>query len=128
MCSTKQDCFLFSLSILGNESRFRIHDAMLRTVLIFVNYLSRFRRFRALPKEKRHVCCSCGLLLLPIEIQDHERQSHLIKNKVPLKDLKRPSFLFKPLDNNKTYAVSSSSFLALCINYDFWALTFHDLQ
>ncbi|KAK3728056.1 hypothetical protein RRG08_022108 [Elysia crispata] len=67
-------------------------------------YRMRFRRFRALPKSKRHVCCTCGLLLMPPEIQDHERQGHMIRSKVLLKDLRKPSFLFSPLDNNKTFA------------------------
>ncbi|GFS02167.1 zinc finger CCHC domain-containing protein 4 [Elysia marginata] len=64
----------------------------------------RFRSFKALPKTKRYVCCTCGLLLMPSEIQDHERQGHLVKGKITLRNLKKPSFLFTPLDNNKTYA------------------------
>ncbi|GFO49788.1 Zinc finger cchc domain-containing protein 4 [Plakobranchus ocellatus] len=64
----------------------------------------RYRKFRALAKTKRYVCCTCGLLLLPSEIHHHNKQGHAIKGSVQLKDLRKPSYLFAPLDDNKTFA------------------------
>jgi len=64
----------------------------------------RYHRFRKLPQEKRDVCCSCGCLLLKGELPQHKDQGHQIRSRVGLKRLKKPSFLFAPLDNNKTFA------------------------
>ena len=48
----------------------------------------------------------CGLLLLPGEKSEHEGLGHVIKSSVTKQLLRRPTELFAPLDNNKSYAVS----------------------
>ena len=79
----------------------------LRHVLL-LNYFVCFRyhEFKNLKKSERKVCMDCGLLLLPGEINAHEGQGHVIKESVTKQLLRRPTELFTPLDNNKTYAVS----------------------
>ncbi|XP_005094144.1 rRNA N6-adenosine-methyltransferase ZCCHC4 [Aplysia californica] len=64
----------------------------------------RYHRFRKLPRKDRHVCCTCGLLLLDDELSLHESQGHVVKKKVGLKQLRQSSAMFSPLDDNKTFA------------------------
>jgi len=64
----------------------------------------RYHKFRKLCKEDRAVCCTCGLLLLGAEREIHKSQGHSIKTGIGLKLLRKPSLLFAPLENNKTYA------------------------
>ena len=70
---------------------------------VFCNF--RYHEFKKLKKQDRNVCMNCGLLLLPGEVTEH--QGHVIKGSVSKQLLRRPTELFTPLDNNKTYAVSS---------------------
>ena len=61
---------------------------------------------KQLKKKDRNLCINCGLLLLPDEVTEHEGQGHMIKRSLTKQMLMRPTELFAPLDNNKTYAVS----------------------
>lgn len=67
-------------------------------------FRKRYHEFKKLKKSERNVCMNCGLLLLPGEIDEHEGQGHVIKGHVTKQLLRRPTELFAPLDNNKTYA------------------------
>lgn len=46
------------------------------------------------------------MLLLGSEVTEHKEKNHVLKSNVLLKELRWPSVLFTPLDNNKTFAVS----------------------
>ncbi|RUS80728.1 hypothetical protein EGW08_011514, partial [Elysia chlorotica] len=101
-CSAFRDKKECDLHVWADEGAYK--STQISQHISHKQYRMRFRKFRALPRNKRHVCCTCGLLLLPSEISDHERQDHEMKRRVLLKDLRKPSFLFSPLDNNKTFA------------------------
>ncbi|CAG5127551.1 unnamed protein product [Candidula unifasciata] len=64
----------------------------------------RYFEFKKLSRELRSVCCTCGLLLLQEESSQHLSQKHSLRHQVGLKELKHPTSLFQPLDDNKTYA------------------------
>ena len=53
---------------------------------------------------ERVLCITCDKFLLPKEHEDHK--GHDLKTPIDDEILKKPSLFFKPLDNNKTYAVS----------------------
>ncbi|CAL1526091.1 unnamed protein product [Lymnaea stagnalis] len=84
---------------------------------------NRYFQFKKLPRSSRSVCCTCGRLLLEGELSDHAKKGHLLKHKVGLKDVKQPSFLFKPLDDNKTFA----QYLFSKTTVDFLMETFESL-
>ena len=77
------------------------------------SYYFRFLHVKKLKKCDRNLCVQCGLLLLPGETDEHEGQGHSIKKFITKQMLRRPTELFAPLDNNKTYAVSRTN---LCHN------------
>ncbi|WAR00451.1 ZCHC4-like protein [Mya arenaria] len=54
--------------------------------------------------RKRQLCTDCGLLLLPGEAEQHEGQGHNIVTGIKNVQLKHPTELFTPLDDNKTFA------------------------
>lgn len=62
-------------------------------------------QFRKLKPKERNLCLNCGLFLLPGETEVHEKQGHAIRPHISKKDLKRPTVLFPPLEDNKTFAV-----------------------
>lgn len=65
----------------------------------------RFLLFKKLPHSKRTLCCTCSLLLLPAEIDAHNNPTHhTLKTGITHEDLRRPSTLFSPQENNKTLA------------------------
>jgi len=64
----------------------------------------RYHKFRKLAQSDRHVCCSCGLLMLREDWATHQAPEHVIRQGVGRQLLKCPSDLFTPLDNNKTFA------------------------
>lgn len=61
---------------------------------------------------------TCGQFLLPEEKDEHSQ--HETKSSIDDDTIKKPSRLFKPLDNNKTYAVSLVLFVSrkMQLNYD----------
>ncbi|XP_064608799.1 rRNA N6-adenosine-methyltransferase ZCCHC4-like [Liolophura sinensis] len=59
--------------------------------------------FKNLPPEERALCQTCGKLLLPAERNSHG-DGHRVISPVTNDDFKRPTSLFVPLENNKTYA------------------------
>uniref|UniRef100_A0A0B7A2N9 CCHC-type domain-containing protein n=1 Tax=Arion vulgaris TaxID=1028688 RepID=A0A0B7A2N9_9EUPU len=65
---------------------------------------ARYFQLKKLSRNQRHVCCTCGLLLLEEELSYHKSQGHSLKHGVRLQELKYPSSLFSALDDNKTYA------------------------
>lgn len=67
-------------------------------------FRKRFLQIKKLQKEDRNFCINCGLLLLPEETTQHEGQGHKIRRSLTKQLLKRPTELFSPFDNNKTYA------------------------
>ncbi|XP_055877800.1 rRNA N6-adenosine-methyltransferase ZCCHC4-like isoform X2 [Biomphalaria glabrata] len=82
------------------------HSSQSSTNISFSHRLLRKRyiEFKKQPRNNRHLCCTCGLLLLEDEVAKHQQEGHSLKQRIGLKELKSPSFLFTPLDNNKTFA------------------------
>ncbi|KAK3607860.1 hypothetical protein CHS0354_038289 [Potamilus streckersoni] len=67
-------------------------------------YWKRFLQLQDLSKDDHSYCHTCGLLLLPEERASHRSSGHNITSPVTRQMLHRPSQLFVPLDDNKTYA------------------------
>lgn len=67
-------------------------------------FRERFHEFKQLRRFERNLCITCGLLLLPHEIAKHDIEGHAIKRSVSDQILMKPTELFAPLDNKKTYA------------------------
>lgn len=61
-------------------------------------------KLKKLGKSHRSLCVTCGLLLLPDDLDLHKGHGHTIKSNITKPMLKHPTELFQPLDNNKTYA------------------------
>ncbi|XP_041360423.1 rRNA N6-adenosine-methyltransferase ZCCHC4-like [Gigantopelta aegis] len=81
----------------------------------------RFQQFAELPKKDRHVCQSCGVFLLPSNQLNHSGQGHTIKHQIDDSLVRRPSQLFHPLNDNKTYAQylfseASVDFILKCLH------------
>lgn len=64
----------------------------------------RFCEFKELTESERHFCTNCGLMLLPGEQKSHEGQGHTVRSNISDKILAKPTELFTPLENNKTFA------------------------
>ncbi|XP_060596629.1 rRNA N6-adenosine-methyltransferase ZCCHC4-like [Ruditapes philippinarum] len=64
----------------------------------------RFCEFKELKESERHFCTNCGLMLLPGEQKSHEGQGHTVRSNISDKMLAKPTELFTPLENNKTFA------------------------
>jgi len=98
----KKDCDFFRWA---DEKYKEGRDNVKRDTLI-THHLQRkrYHKFKKLPRCGRHVCCSCGLLMLPGDHVNHKPPDHVLRCRVGLKLLKRPSELFVPLENNKTFA------------------------
>ena len=69
------------------------------------SHFNRYMQFRKLKPKERTLCINCGLFLLPGETEGHEARGHKIKSPISKKMMKRPTELFSPLDDNKTFAV-----------------------
>ncbi|XP_060076756.1 rRNA N6-adenosine-methyltransferase ZCCHC4-like [Ylistrum balloti] len=83
---------------------------------------NRLSKFKEQASSNRQFCHTCGMVLLPGELQDH--RGHKIKSPITDKMLEKPSQLFIPLDNNKTFAQYLFSFSAV----DFTIKTLEDLS
>lgn len=57
----------------------------------------------------------CGLLLLSGETKVHEGQGHKMRSNISKEVLRRPTELFPPMEDNKTFAVSTTFFF-----FRFW--------
>ncbi|XP_045216868.2 rRNA N6-adenosine-methyltransferase ZCCHC4-like [Mercenaria mercenaria] len=64
----------------------------------------RFSEFKKLKESERYICTNCGLLLLPGERTSHEGQGHKLRSNISNEMLVKPTQLFTPLENNKTFA------------------------
>ena len=69
------------------------------------SHFNRYMQFRKLKPKERTLCINCGLFLLTGETERHEARGHKIKSPISKKMMKRPTELFSPLDDNKTFAV-----------------------
>ncbi|XP_052100305.1 rRNA N6-adenosine-methyltransferase ZCCHC4-like [Mytilus californianus] len=76
----------------------------------------RCHKLRKLKAIARVFCVTCGQFLLPKEKDDHSQ--HETKSSVDDDTIRSPSRLFRPLDNNKTYAqyLFSESTIQFTIN------------
>ena len=75
----------------------------------------RFLKFKKQPLSKRWLCCTCGLLLLEGEVKQHGEQGHEIKHRILHAALRRPTTLFTPHEDNKTFAVCGCESLLVCL-------------
>lgn len=71
-----------------------------------LNLFNRYLQFKKLPRKERTACTTCGIVLLPGELNEHEKKGHVLRHKVKLHDLQHPTSFFAPYEDNKTYAVS----------------------
>ena len=81
-------------------------------LLLFIYLFYRFLEFKNLKEPERHFCTNCGLMLLPGEQKSHEGQGHTLRSNISNEMLSKPTQLFTPLENNKTYAVI---YISTCI-------------
>lgn len=64
----------------------------------------RLTQIKKLDESERSLCIDCGLLLLPGEQKSHNGQGHTLRSNISKELLGKPSQLFKPLEDNKTFA------------------------
>ncbi|XP_069137703.1 rRNA N6-adenosine-methyltransferase ZCCHC4-like [Argopecten irradians] len=83
---------------------------------------NRFSKFKDLCSSNRQFCQTCGLFLLPGELEGHK--DHRIKSPITEEMMERPTRLFSPLDNNKTFA----QYLFSASAVDFTIRTLEDLS
>ncbi|KAL8586233.1 hypothetical protein ACOMHN_021498 [Nucella lapillus] len=79
-------------------------DVGLGHPLTHSEYRKRYQQFKKQPVSQRSLCSPCGLLLLTEEVKEHEGKGHLIKGGITKAALQRPTSLFEPQEDNKTYA------------------------
>lgn len=68
---------------------------------------TRYKVVKGQAAQLREYCQDCGMLLLPGETTSHQGQGHTVVTGVKNRQLKHPTQLFSPLDDNKTFAVST---------------------
>ncbi|XP_021377170.1 zinc finger CCHC domain-containing protein 4-like isoform X2 [Mizuhopecten yessoensis] len=83
---------------------------------------NRFLRFKEQTSCNRELCQTCGRFLLPGELKDHK--GHKVKSPITDEMLEKPTKLFVPLDNNKTFA----QYLFSASAVDFTIKTLEDLS
>ncbi|XP_059175435.1 rRNA N6-adenosine-methyltransferase ZCCHC4-like isoform X2 [Physella acuta] len=117
----RKECSFFQWEDAPSKNLMSLHQTMpqfLHKVL-----RKRYIKFKKLPKNNRNVCCTCSMLLLDNEVTEHREKNHVIKKNVLLKELRWPSLLFTPLDDNKTFA----QYLFSKSTIDFIIKTLHQL-
>lgn len=87
---------------ISGEKEAKRHSIQRETELSFKRFKKRCHKLRKLKALERVLCITCGQFLLPKEHEDHK--GHDLKSPIDDEILKKSSLLFKPLDNNKTYA------------------------
>ncbi|KAL4227371.1 rRNA N6-adenosine-methyltransferase zcchc4 [Mactra antiquata] len=64
----------------------------------------RFAKVKNLSCNERSLCVDCGLFLLPDEGNQHKEEKHTLRYNITDEMLSKPTELFIPFDDNKTYA------------------------
>jgi hypothetical protein len=88
-----------------NFINFKLWFTIISVIHVCFYLFSRFCEFKELTESERHFCTNCGLMLLPGEQKSHEGQGHTVRSNISDKMLAKPTELFTPLENNKTFAV-----------------------
>ena len=109
----RKECNFFqwedeSPSIASQDAHRQIIEAS-KPSISHTQCLKRLKRVRCLKESQRAYCHTCAQLLLPKEMDKHN--DHEMTSGISDDIVSSPSYLFKPLDKKKSFAVCFSFFL-----------------
>ena len=107
-CRDRKECNFFQWedetpSIASQEAHKQIIEAS-KPLISHTRCWKRLEKIKQLKESQRIYCHTCEQLVLPKEINKHDN-GHDVTSGISDNALSTPSYLFKPLENKKSFAV-----------------------